>query len=97
MRRAKACDNGLGASSDSDSDNNGGDGGITEEDEGCPSGCDGRLFQRVVSLRTQRLDVEDAITRVANSIDAMHRERDSTLKKLKLLNQSLASVTQVGL
>jgi hypothetical protein len=65
-------------------------------EEVCPAGCDPQLYEKVIELRERRLDEEEAAAEVAKAVEATKKDREIQSKKLKLLEQSLAAINQVG-
>ncbi len=68
----------AGVDSDSDSDSD--DGGLLDdddeeegEDDSCPDGCDKPMYERVLGMRSRRLDVEEAMGDVNKALDELRR------------------------
>jgi hypothetical protein len=50
----------------------------------------------VRELREHRLDEEEDAAEVAKEVEGVRKEREILTKKMKLLEQSLAAINQVG-
>ncbi|KAI9145545.1 hypothetical protein BKA69DRAFT_442216 [Paraphysoderma sedebokerense] len=65
--------------------------GETEKEicDGCPPGCDEKIYQRVIELRDLRLDHEFDLSEIQSSIEAMRKENDALMKRVKLVDSAL--------
>ena len=63
-----------------------------DDEEVCPPGCEQALYERVCDLREKRLDQDDVINECQRSIDAFKKEKESLLKKQKIIEQSLRTI-----
>nr|XP_049595219.1 cilia- and flagella-associated protein 44-like isoform X3 [Syngnathus scovelli] len=51
--------------------------------EECPLGCEPKLFEHILHLRERRLDLEELLTDEKKTADALEKECDCLVKKLK--------------
>lgn len=61
----------------------------------CPPGCDPALYDAVVELRERRLDEEEAGAEVSKALEDLGKDRALLVKKVKLVDVSLAAINQV--
>jgi hypothetical protein len=99
IRRVKVNEEGDEESDDEDDENYMSSEGSGDEDEEeevdesvCPPGVDESVFRRVLALREQRVDVEDALVEEKKAFELLKRETDSLGKKEKAIVAALALV-----
>ncbi|XP_076614824.1 cilia- and flagella-associated protein 44 [Chaetodon auriga] len=70
---------------DSDSDTEEGEAAL---DNVCPPGCEPDLFENTLQLRERRLDLEELLVEKKKSAEALKKECDTLVKKVKSLKSS---------
>lgn len=58
----------------------------------CVSGCDPELFENTLQLRERRLDLEELLVEEKKSAEALEKERDTLIIKVKLCYTSLCYI-----
>ena len=59
------------------------------DDSVCPPGCDQTVFDKAITMREKRLDLEDSITEEKKMLEGLKKERDGLLKKAKFIKNIL--------
>ena len=86
-----------GGDSDSDSDDDDDGGAMDDDDEDedvddtCPDGCDKSMYERVLGMRSRRLDVEEAVAEVNRAIDELRRSADKQSVRERGVDKELAA------
>ena len=65
---------------------------MEKEEDLCPPGCDEAIFNRVLDLREERMDIQDKITEAQNSKDQIQRQIDLIQNKSKALQTAYQSI-----
>lgn len=65
---------------------------MEKEEDACPAGCDPALFEKVLDLREEKMDIIDQISEANSSKDSIQRQCDSILSKRKGLETSYNSI-----
>lgn len=65
---------------------------MEKEEDLCPQGCDEAIFNKVLDLREERMDVQDRITEAQNSKDQIQRQIDIIQNKSKALQTNYQSI-----
>ncbi|KAL7678951.1 putative WD40/YVTN repeat-like-containing domain superfamily, WD40-repeat-containing [Plasmopara halstedii] len=65
-----------------------------EEDDNCPPGCELTLYEKVLTLREKRADVDDAMTELNKSIDELRKTGERLTAKQRAIDKELAVVEQ---
>jgi len=74
---------------DYDSDEEGDSDDEELDDSVCPPGCDQAIFDQICQLRERRVDIEEALFEAKKATDAMKKELDALVKKVKVVESAL--------
>ncbi|CAL8400945.1 unnamed protein product [Gadus morhua 'NCC'] len=79
---------------DSDEDDSVSNSGEALDDSVCPPNCELELFEMVIQMREQRLDLEDHLAEEKAAAESLKKEYDSLAKKLKVVQASVKAAEE---
>ncbi|XP_059901755.1 LOW QUALITY PROTEIN: cilia- and flagella-associated protein 44 [Gadus macrocephalus] len=79
---------------DSDEDDSVSNDGEALDDSVCPPNCELELFEMVIQMREQRLDLEDHLAEEKAAAESLKKEYDSLAKKLKVVQASVKAAEE---
>ncbi|KAF4046859.1 putative WD repeat region containing protein [Phytophthora infestans] len=65
-----------------------------EEEDACPSGCDLTLYEKVLTLREKRADVDDAMGELNKAIEELRKAGERQTAEQRAINKELAATEQ---
>lgn len=74
---------------DDDSDFDENDDDDDDEDDVCPTGCDLQLYEKVLTVRERRADVDDAMSDLTKAMDELRKSNDRQVAKQRQIDKEL--------
>lgn len=65
-----------------------------DEDDVCPTGCDLQLYEKVLTVREKRADIDDAMTDLTKAMEELRKSNDRQVAKQRQIDKELQATEQ---